>query len=256
MNPVNGTVQDRSRITVSNLLQQHCNLATADSQIKLVATAECGIFSPFSPERKQMEKKPLDQSYNAYCSACGFERIHRASTTTLCPSCYQALVGSGENPHDYDRMTLTDKINEESDKLEAAMRGNQDIVHFSSGAVRGSGSLPFHLITPQGLLALAATFGEGAEKYSSYNNLKGFPLSNLFDHAFLHLLQFWWGDTSEDHLSHALWNIHQMLMQQSAEDGRYEKLDDRPGVGLLTPAEVESYKDLMNSIISKLKEGK
>lgn len=236
------------------------------------------LSPPPAQLEKQMDKKPLDSSYNRYCGNCKRIPVHHTSTLLLCSDCYSALrddgtledalhkyvcepVDAGEpvtvsiSPIECNR--IVDTVNEITE-FDCGVINKKllDKIQFSSGAVRGSGSLPFHLITPHGLLALAATFGEGAEKYTAYNNLKGFPLSNLFDHAMLHLLQFWWGDTSEDHLSHALWNIHQMLMQQSAADGKYEKLDDRPGVGLLTLDEVESYKHLMNSVISKLKEGR
>lgn len=99
-----------------------------------------------------------------------------------------------------------------------------NVTTFSTGARRGTSCLPFHLLPP-GFISAVRAGGLGSAKYGDYNNLKGLPLSNLFDHAITHLLLFWWGDKSEDHLGHCLWNINQMAFQL---EGDYDRLDDRP----------------------------
>ena len=87
-------------------------------------------------------------------------------------------------------------------------RQEREMTKFKSGAVRGKEmDARFDLICPAGLLALAKTYAEGATKYGDNNWLKGLPKSNLLNHALQHLNLYMSGDTSEDHLGHALWNI-------------------------------------------------
>lgn len=87
---------------------------------------------------------------------------------------------------------------------------------FESGAVRANndkGRFParFALISPIALRRLAETYGEGSIKYSDNNWLKGIPATNLMDHAMDHINQYLTGDTSEDHLAHAAWNLFAIM---------------------------------------------
>ncbi len=86
---------------------------------------------------------------------------------------------------------------------------NTDKQTFETGAVRGTDhtACDLHLIPPEALRAWGRAFAEGAAKYGVDNYLKGIPTSNLLNHAIHHLLNAFEGDTSEDHLGHALWNI-------------------------------------------------
>ena len=89
----------------------------------------------------------------------------------------------------------------------------ENIKQFVTGAVRSSDAdnVRFDLITPIGLRRLAETFAEGAKKYSENNWLKGIPSTDLFNHAVRHLYLWLQGDTSEDHLAHAAWNIFAIM---------------------------------------------
>jgi hypothetical protein len=53
----------------------------------------------------------------------------------------------------------------------------------------------------------AKALHEGANKYGERNWEKGIPESNLINHALYHLFKVAEGDTSEDHVSHLVWNI-------------------------------------------------
>ena len=86
---------------------------------------------------------------------------------------------------------------------------SEPIVNFPTGAVRSADAenVRFDLITPVGLRRLAETCAEGARKYGDHNWQKGIPASQMLNHAIRHLYMWLDGDKSEDHLSHAAWNI-------------------------------------------------
>jgi len=83
------------------------------------------------------------------------------------------------------------------------------MVRYESGAVRSSDAENerWDLITPFGLRRLAETCAEGARKYGDRNWEKGMPASVMLNHAIRHLYLYLSGDTSEDHLAHAAWNV-------------------------------------------------
>ncbi len=97
---------------------------------------------------------------------------------------------------------------------------------FPSGAVRGTDSSDFIADVPTSVLhAYAKAFEDGKAKgYPHGNWRKGFPYRNLISHAMVHLSRFAEGDQSEDHLSHALFNIGTLIEQEAK--GRTD-LDDR-----------------------------
>jgi hypothetical protein len=88
-----------------------------------------------------------------------------------------------------------------------------NIKQFETGAVRSKDADDerYDLITPIGLRRLARTYAEGAKKYGDHNWLKGIPASDLLNHAIRHLVLWSLGDTSEDHLAHAAWNIFSLM---------------------------------------------
>lgn len=125
---------------------------------------------------------------------------------------------------------------------------------FSTGAVRGTGAIPYHLIPANAIMSVGCTYAEGAAKYSKYNNLNGFPLSNLFDHAMDHLLRFWWAmDSSEEDISHALFNLQQIELQLSNPE-KYDHLDDRPEHEVLTTSIADAFKRVATEYMKKYEE--
>lgn len=80
---------------------------------------------------------------------------------------------------------------------------------YDTGAVRSGDceSTRYDLISPIGLEALARTYAEGAEKFGAFNWENGMPAGDLLNHALAHVYKFLRGDRSEDHLSHAAWNL-------------------------------------------------
>jgi hypothetical protein len=86
---------------------------------------------------------------------------------------------------------------------------HDELTRFSTGAVRGSDAenVRFDLITPIGLRRLAETCAEGAKRYGDRNWEKGMPASVMLNHALRHIYLWIDGDTSEDHIAHATWNL-------------------------------------------------
>lgn len=82
-------------------------------------------------------------------------------------------------------------------------------VTYSSGAVRSSDreAYRYDLIAPEGLRRLAMTCAEGAAKYGDHNWEKGMPAKVFVNHAMAHMASWLDGDSSEDHLAHAAWNL-------------------------------------------------
>lgn len=95
-------------------------------------------------------------------------------------------------------------------------------VVFETGAIRNAGvagetggeiPLRYDLIfqNTEALRAWAKAFGEGSLKYPAGNWQKGFKQSVLINHAMAHIVCELEGDTSEDHLGHAMWNIATLI---------------------------------------------
>lgn len=84
---------------------------------------------------------------------------------------------------------------------------------FKTGAVRcrTDGEGRYDLLSPHAIHRLALVFEEGAKKYSDRNWERGIPEGDLIDHALRHIFQHMMGDTSEDHIGHAFWNLGAIL---------------------------------------------
>ena len=80
---------------------------------------------------------------------------------------------------------------------------------FASGAVRdmGIGKGRCDLLPAAALLRLAKHFESGATKYGDRNWEKGIPLQSFIDSGMRHLLKYMDGQTDEDHLCAAAWNL-------------------------------------------------
>ena len=88
-----------------------------------------------------------------------------------------------------------------------------EMMKFASGAVRSSdaANVRFDLITPVGLRRLAETYKEGSVKYGDNNWQKGFPASDVMNHAIRHMYLWLDGDRTEDHLAHAAWGLFTIM---------------------------------------------
>lgn len=80
---------------------------------------------------------------------------------------------------------------------------------FTTGSRRDSraGKGRFDLLPPHGLARLARHFEAGALKYGDNNWRKGQPASRFMDSAIRHAFKHLAGETDEDHLIAAAWNL-------------------------------------------------
>ena len=80
---------------------------------------------------------------------------------------------------------------------------------FQTGAVRDmhQGKGRCDLLPPNALLRLARHFETGSLKYGDRNWELGIPCHSFADSGMRHLLKYMAGDTDEDHLIAAIWNL-------------------------------------------------
>lgn len=84
---------------------------------------------------------------------------------------------------------------------------------FDTGAVRDiqEGKGRYDLMPFEAIRRLAVHCEKGALKYGERNCEKGIPVSSLLDSALRHLCKFAEGQTDEDHLTAAFWNIAMIM---------------------------------------------
>ena len=103
---------------------------------------------------------------------------------------------------------------------------------FKSGAQRDRGNLKPRpdLISPHAQMREGMIFALGAEKYDVRNWELGMPVSECLASAQRHIEQYKRGDTDEDHLAQARWNLGAILhYEEEILSGRMDPaIDDMP----------------------------
>ncbi len=96
---------------------------------------------------------------------------------------------------------------------------------FDTGAQRdsGEGKPRMSLVPHKALNDVMMRYLAGAEAYGEHNWKLGMKNSVLYDSTMRHLMAYWTGDESEDHLGAVLWNVMGLIDNQ---DKRPE-MDDR-----------------------------
>ena len=97
---------------------------------------------------------------------------------------------------------------------------------FTTGAQRSLDKDPsrLSLIPIEALEACGRAWAEGEAKYGRDNWLKGIPQTNLLEHAIRHIYTYLRGNSTEDDLGHAMWNIVTAIYQEVNRPD----MDDRP----------------------------
>jgi hypothetical protein len=80
---------------------------------------------------------------------------------------------------------------------------------FETGAVRdmAEGKGDMYSMPPAAILRLSKHYELGAKKYKRLNYMKGIPISSFMDSALRHLYKYLDGQTDEDHLAAAAFNV-------------------------------------------------
>ena len=117
-------------------------------------------------------------------------------------------------------------------KFQTKFSGTKD--KFTTGATRdkGEGKGRYDLISVHMLRRLAQVYERGADNHGDRNWEQGIPFSRLYNSAKRHTDQALAGDTDEDHLSQAIWNLACVVHFQ--ETGRSE-LDDTKKIRTVQP---------------------
>lgn len=89
------------------------------------------------------------------------------------------------------------------------LKDSGDRRKFETGAVRdmAEGKGRCDLLPACALIRLSKLYEAGAKKYDDRNWEKGIPISVMIDSGMRHLLKYLDGQTDEDHLTAAAWNI-------------------------------------------------
>lgn len=133
---------------------------------------------------------------------------------------YADAVGYGPDQTADARLSL-DKITaiEKTFKEAQSVANKEESANFASGAVRSADTANFDYTSMPliGVMAVARTASEGATKYGRLNYVQGFPVHDLLNHAFHHLVQYTLGDRSQPHLEHAAWGLLAAIQQDTLD---------------------------------------
>lgn len=119
---------------------------------------------------------------------------------------------------------VPDSKNQEEFKYTGPIKDSGERTDFGTGAVRDmhAGKGRCDLLPPAALLRLARHFENGAKKYGDRNWELGIPCHSFADSGMRHLLKYMNGDTDEDHLIAAIWNL---MCLAETEEKRPEMMD-------------------------------
>lgn len=130
---------------------------------------------------------------------------------------------------------------------------------FTTGAVRDRGELKPRpdLISPHAMLREGMIFALGAQKYAIRNWEMGMPISECLASAQRHIEQYKRGDTDEDHLAQARWNLGAIIhFEEEIAAGRLPaELDDMPKYGQQFPLHHPKVIGAVKEGIEEVKKG-
>lgn len=118
------------------------------------------------------------------CARCGREFTTNSVHSEICPECYTT-------------------------QLRVGIKDSGERTTFSTGAQRDmhSGKGRMDLLPWAAIIEVSKHCEAGALKYGEHNVDKGIPTSSLLDSAMRHAAKYLDGQTDEDHLLAAAWNL-------------------------------------------------
>lgn len=99
-------------------------------------------------------------------------------------------------------------------------KGTDTKVVFDTGGARSdsTGKGRYDLVSTRAMFRLALVYEKGANARGDRNWEKGMPRSRLFESALRHTYQALAGETDEDHLAHAAWNLFALMHFEGETD--------------------------------------
>jgi dATP/dGTP diphosphohydrolase len=116
------------------------------------------------------------------------------------------------------------------DELQQKAGGSPISIDTQEISIYHATGLQRHDLIPQLMLdRLAALYHRGEVKYGANNWQKGIYLVRIFGSMLRHAFQWYWGDTSEDHLAAVIWNATALMWTEAqVHAGNLPReLDDR-----------------------------
>ena len=163
------------------------------------------IFTADTPDPKNQEEfKNTGTIGERKCIDC----YHRSSSGVCIEGCINK-----------DKWLLNNSV-----KTTSVLQDSGERTDFGTGAVRDmhEGKGRCDLLPPRALLRLARHFENGAKKYGERNWELGIPCHSFADSAHRHYLRYMNGETDEDHLMAAIWNL---MCLAETEEKRPEMMD-------------------------------
>lgn len=160
----------------------------------------------------------MAKNHGYYCDHCRYEGVE--------PDCYPC---SDCVYSEFQTKPPSEWVQEDI-KPHPVIKDSGERTQFASGAVRDmhEGKGRCDLLPMCVMLRLARHYEAGAIKYSDRNWEKGIPAHSFADSALRHMFKYMDGQTDEDHLIAAIWNLcglawteekHPDLMDIPAREG-------------------------------------
>lgn len=113
--------------------------------------------------------------------------------------------------------------------MESLTRDSKDVRAYEGGSVRHRplGKGLYRAMPMVALRRLAQRYEYGAIKYGKSEGYKdGLPVSDCWDSAIRHLIEYMDGDNSEDHLAACVWNCFAM-MEMEVNNPKWQDIEAR-----------------------------
>lgn len=147
-------------------------------------------------------------------------------------------------PYNVTMENVNDMLNECMTSCEPKIKDSGNRREFDTGAVRDmeEGKGRCDLLPACAILRLSKHYENGAKKYEERNWEKGIPISSFIDSGMRHLLKYMDGQTDEDHLVAATWNLMCAMWME----------EKRPDLQDIPSRRDENRKNLLNPIVDIL----
>ena len=110
----------------------------------------------------------------------------------------------------YDDGSWTDIQQYEYNNVQFTVEKSKPIVGKVPWAEQDTSMIPTIMLN-----RLGGLFWRGAQKYNRDNWKKGMNLARTFSSLFRHMVYWWAGDTSEDHLAAVIWNATVLMWTEN-----------------------------------------